>query len=48
VDLLLSSPFQWLPDAMPKQTVLRDWIRRCADRPAFHAVVEREQKALKE
>ncbi|MGR3594071.1 MAG: glutathione S-transferase family protein [Limimaricola soesokkakensis] len=47
VDLLLSSPFQWLPDAMPEQPALRAWIRRCADRPAFHAVMAREQAGLR-
>lgn len=47
VDLLLSSPFQWLPDAMPEQPALRGWIRRCADRPAFHAVMAREQAGLR-
>ncbi|PHP26177.1 glutathione S-transferase family protein [Limimaricola cinnabarinus] len=48
VDLLLSSPFQWLSDAMPEQPAIRAWIRRCADRPAFHAAMEREQAALRE
>ncbi|AHD03618.1 glutathione S-transferase family protein [Leisingera methylohalidivorans] len=43
VDLLLSSPFHWLPDAMPEQPSVQAWIRRCADRPAFKAVTERER-----
>ncbi|MFZ5962479.1 glutathione S-transferase family protein [Thalassococcus sp. BH17M4-6] len=42
VDLLLSSPFQWLPDAMPTQPAIRDWVRRCADRPAMKVVADRE------
>ncbi|WP_017928746.1 glutathione S-transferase family protein [Limimaricola hongkongensis] len=46
VDLLLSSPFQWLPEAMPRQPVLQAWIRRCADRPALQAVMAREHDAL--
>lgn len=46
VDLLLSSPFQWLPDAMPEDPSVQAWIRRCADRPALKAVVERERLAL--
>jgi len=46
VDLLLSSPFQWLPDAMPKDPNVQDWIRRCAERPALKAVMERERLAL--
>lgn len=43
-DLLLSSPFQWLPDAIPAQPAVRAWIRRCADRPAQKAVAERDGK----
>ncbi|MGR3463943.1 glutathione S-transferase family protein [Limimaricola sp.] len=46
VDLLLSSPFQWLPEAMPKQPALRAWIARCADRPALKAVMERQRAGL--
>ncbi|WP_323767520.1 glutathione S-transferase family protein [Marinovum sp.] len=46
VDLLLSSPFQWLPDAAPKQPAVADWIRRCADRPAMQVVAERESAGL--
>ncbi|EAR50143.1 hypothetical protein OG2516_19035 [Oceanicola granulosus HTCC2516] len=46
VDLLLSSPFQWLPDAMPRQPKLQAWIARCAARPALVAVTERERAGL--
>lgn len=46
VDLLLSSPFQWLPEAMPKQPALRAWIARCADRSASKAVMERERTGV--
>lgn len=28
-DLLLSSPFQWVPGVLPDQGVLRDWYDRC-------------------
>ncbi|PWJ15889.1 glutathione S-transferase family protein [Jannaschia seohaensis] len=42
-DLLLSSPFQWIPDALSDSPRLRDWIARCADRPAMRAVLAREQ-----
>ena len=45
-DLLLSSPFQWLPDATPQQPSVQAWIRRCADRPAVKAIAERERLAL--
>ncbi|MEV8468726.1 glutathione S-transferase family protein [Fluviibacterium sp. DFM31] len=42
VDLLLSSPFHWLPDAMPKDLSIQAWVKRCANRPALKAVTERE------
>lgn len=42
VDLLLSSPFQWLPDAAPQDPSVQAWIKRCADRPALKAVGARE------
>ncbi|MEP3330156.1 glutathione S-transferase family protein [Sedimentitalea sp.] len=42
VDLLLSSPFHWLPDAMPKNPSIQAWVKRCANRPALKAVTERE------
>ena len=41
-DLLLSSPFQWLPDAMPQQPSIQAWVKRCADRPALKVITERE------
>ncbi len=47
VDLLLSSPFQWLPDAMPQQPSIQAWIRRCAERPAVKSVTERERAGLR-
>lgn len=46
VDLLLSSPFHWLPDAAPRDPRVADWIARCADRPAYRAVAEREMARL--
>ncbi|MFW8637584.1 glutathione S-transferase family protein [Cribrihabitans pelagius] len=42
-DLLLSSPFHWLPDAMPEHPSVQAWIRRCADRPALKAAIDRER-----
>ena len=45
-DLLLSSPFLWLPDAIPDQSSIQDWVRRCADRPALRAVMERERAGV--
>jgi glutathione S-transferase len=46
VDLLLSSPFQWLPDAVPDDAVVRAWIGRCGDRPSVNAVARRDAAAL--
>ncbi|QPM92178.1 glutathione S-transferase family protein [Pseudooceanicola algae] len=45
VDLLLSSPFQWLPDAAPEQPSIQAWIKRCTARPAFAAAMARENAA---
>jgi glutathione S-transferase len=33
-DLLLHSPYAWVPEATPEDAVLRDWIERCKARPA--------------
>ncbi|WP_339856119.1 glutathione S-transferase family protein [Roseovarius nubinhibens] len=41
-DLLLSSPFQWLPEALPEDPAIRAWVARCADRAAIAAVAARE------
>lgn len=46
VDLLLSSPFHWLPDAIPEQPAIQAWVKRCADRPALKAITERERAGL--
>ena len=47
VDLLLASPFQWLPEAAPKQPSVRAWIERCADRPILRSTTERERAAAR-
>lgn len=47
IDLLLSSPFHWLPDALPAQPSIQDWVWRCADRPALKAITERERAGLR-
>jgi len=33
-DLLLSSPFMWLPDAVRNDPAIKAWIKRCAARPS--------------
>ncbi|WP_439525233.1 glutathione S-transferase family protein [Marivita sp.] len=47
VDLLLSSPFQWLPDATPQQPSIQAWITRCANRSALTTVMERDRAGLR-
>ncbi|MBF9036008.1 glutathione S-transferase [Rhodobacterales bacterium HKCCE2091] len=38
-DLLLSSPYHWFPDATPAEPAVRDWVARCADRPAHREML---------
>lgn len=33
-DLLCSGPFAWFGDKLPATPAIRDWVTRCADRPA--------------
>jgi glutathione S-transferase len=33
-DLLLVSPYTWMPQATPDVQVIRDWIERCEARPS--------------
>lgn len=44
-DLLCSSPFNWAPELMPDNAVIRDWVARCAERPAVERTLERERTA---
>lgn len=44
-DLLCSSPFNWAPELMPDNAVIRDWVARCAERPAVKRTLERERTA---
>ncbi|WP_299204588.1 glutathione binding-like protein [uncultured Tateyamaria sp.] len=46
IDLLLSSPFQWLPEALSDRPLVQSWAERCADRPKLKAIVEREQARI--
>ena len=34
-DLLVCSPFGWIPDALPDVPAIRDWAQRCLARPAL-------------
>ena len=42
VDLLLSSPFLWMPGAIPEDSPLAAWVARCAEHPSVRAVAARE------
>jgi glutathione S-transferase len=44
-DLLCASPFHWFPDFMPDNAAIRDWVKRCGERPSVRRVVERETLA---
>lgn len=37
-DLLIASPFITFPDFVPDLPALKDWVARCADRPALRRV----------
>lgn len=39
-DLLLTSPYIWMPQATPDVQVVREWIERCETRPSARRVVE--------
>ncbi|PYE84007.1 glutathione S-transferase [Pseudoroseicyclus aestuarii] len=43
-DLLCSSPFLWFPESAPDDPAIRDWIERCAARPAVKRTAERDAK----
>ncbi|MCR9280309.1 MAG: glutathione S-transferase family protein [Rhodobacteraceae bacterium] len=45
VDLLCSGPFLWLPDMLPDNEAIRDWVKRCSERPATVRTLERERQA---
>lgn len=44
-DLLCSSPFNWAPELMPDNAVIRDWVARCAERPAVARMMDNERSA---
>ena len=41
-DLLVHSPFVFFPDATPDVPQVRDWVARCADRPAKRRAQDRD------
>lgn len=44
-DLLCASPFHWLPALVPDNPAIRDWVRRCAERPAAQRTLARDAEA---
>ena len=42
-DLLLVSPYTWMPQATPDVEVVRDWIERCESRPSARQALEFDQ-----
>ncbi len=39
-DLLLVSPFTWMPEATPDHPAIRDWIARCEARPSARRLMD--------
>ncbi|WP_102107658.1 glutathione S-transferase family protein [Oceaniglobus roseus] len=45
-DLLLSSPFTWMPSATPDNAAVKAWIERCEARPSKDFAAEYDAKAM--
>ena len=45
-DLLISAPFIWFSAMAPDTKPVREWIARCAERPAFKKVTEEDLRFL--
>ncbi|QHQ35911.1 glutathione S-transferase family protein [Algicella marina] len=41
-DLILASPFAWMPDATPDVACIRDWVARTQDREAVRRTAEQD------
>ncbi len=44
-DLLCSAAFQWLPQLVEDQPLIRDWVKRCSERPAMARTLRRDSEA---
>ena len=44
-DILCHSPYAWFPEATPDVPAIRDWVARCADRPAARRARETDAAA---
>jgi glutathione S-transferase len=45
-DILLHGPYVWFPEATPDDPLIRDWVARCADRPASKRAVEADARYM--
>ncbi|WP_299867901.1 glutathione S-transferase family protein [uncultured Hoeflea sp.] len=45
-DLLVTSPFLWMPQVIPDVQVIRDWIARCQACQSVQAIADFDQAAL--
>ncbi|MEI2456891.1 MULTISPECIES: glutathione S-transferase family protein [Lysobacter] len=45
-DLLLHTPFVWFSEAMPANPAIRDWVRRCTERPSSKFAAEYDASLL--
>lgn len=45
-DLLVTSPFVWMPQVIPDVQAVRDWIDRCQSHPSVQAMADFDQAAL--
>jgi len=43
-DLLCSGPFLWFPDFTPDNPAIRDWVRRCGERPSIKRTLARDSR----
>ncbi|MGR3503900.1 glutathione S-transferase family protein [Pseudaestuariivita sp.] len=43
-DLLLASPFAWMPDATPDRPAVRDWVQRVNTRPSVQQITAEEMR----
>lgn len=44
-DLLCAAAFQWLPQLVEDQPAIRDWVKRCGERPAVARTFRRDSEA---
>jgi glutathione S-transferase len=41
-DLIVASPYAWFTEATPSEPAIRDWVRRCTERPAAARAAARD------